>query len=71
VQGTDGEAVALNNLAVLTFETADNDLQRIDEAEMLIQKSVDTLQVWTATQCSTVGGGVSLFPSAGTLLLAH
>lgn len=45
MQGTDGEAVAWNNLAVVTLQAAPHNLKEITKAITLSTRAVDIMQV--------------------------
>jgi hypothetical protein len=45
MQGTDGEAVAWNNLAVVTLQAAPQNLKEITKAINLSTRAVDIMQV--------------------------
>jgi hypothetical protein len=45
MQGTDGEAVAWNNLAVVTLQAAPQNLKEITKAINLSTRAVDVMQV--------------------------
>ena len=43
-QDTDAEAATLNNLGVLIFEFAGDDLKRCEEASTFVQRAVEIMQ---------------------------